>query len=193
MKFKLKAKDYNVDEVKRKITSKIKETEDEFPNFELVHSYGDDKNTLRIYNLEEEKYINPQDALDFVNKLNSNLDELGLYAFRNIENLEINKKGTREDYKVPTKEVTKQQPTQPNRNDNNEEERRWTPSARSLEKLETLRERYGRFFREDSLELTWKERKRLWGPKFSYNYDDGDIPTAEQKEEIANYIEELFY
>ena len=192
IKVKLKARDYSDRETKSKVIEAIKKVEDLFPNLELVHVEGLLKNELKLYNLDEDKYVSPLDEEEFIEKLSDELLLFGYMAYPYREKIIIDPSGSR-------KVETKHEIEEPVIDDLlleevlGEEDTYYNYGSLTARKLEIFLERYGRYLRDDTAELVYNRNKSKWGPRFGYKRDDENTPNDALKEEIKQYINDVFY
>jgi hypothetical protein len=192
VKVKIKALDYNTKENKQAIVEIIKEVEKKYPHLELVHTLGLQKNELKLYNVDEEKYLSPIDEEDFINELSSKLLPLDYMAFPYRDKIIIDPAHSR-------KVETRQKPEDVDIEDieledvDQEEDTRYRAGAVTERKLQIFIQRYGGYLRDNTAELNYNRNRDKWGPRFGYKRDEDGAPSDAMREEIKEYINDVFY
>lgn len=197
MKIRVKAKavDYGTKDNKESIVNAIKEAEQKFPNLELVHVYGLQKNELKLYNVDEESYVSPLDEEQFIDELNKKLESFSFMAYPYREKIIIDPAGSRNLEKRNQVENPEDNDSDEliYENENQEYDTQWRYGSVTERKLQIFIERYGMYLRDETAELNYNRNRGMWGPKFGYKRDEGDAPSDAMREEIRDYINDVFY
>lgn len=70
---------------------------------------------------------------------------------------------------------------------------RWKAEKEAYDKLEDFLSKFGEYLVDEDAELVYKKSRGAFGPKFEYKSGKGKEPSSATKEDIAEYIDKVFF